>query len=180
MREVIQRLVRDASRPGRRFPIRSEKSYGHYAGLLPDRRQAPVICGNTPDVRVFLFSPEGDYLGHQRRSDAPERPPKEAGRPLSDRELDLFIRELHRFLADEFGFEPGLIHVKRFEEPAESVSVEPLPGYLVEFAADPEGVPEDRRPYHLAELERWVAEGDFVLNTWNDYWLDKDGEVISS
>jgi hypothetical protein len=129
---------------------------------------------------VFLFSPEGDYLGHQRRSAAPKPWSEEAGQPLSDRELDLFVQELHQFLADEFGFKPGLIHVKRFEEPAESVSIEPLPSYLVEFAADPEGIPEDRRSDHLAELERWVAEGDFVLNTWNDYWLDKDGEVISS
>jgi hypothetical protein len=169
----IARLARIACRPDRLFPIRSEKCYGHWAGHLPDGRQALVLCGRMKQVRAFLFTAAGDYLGFEHRQPALTAPPEEPW-------LDLNERELLDYLAAEFGFAPGLIRVKAFEEPSELVSVEPLTGYLTDFVADPESVPADGRAGALEELRGWVEAGEFVLGTWNDYWVDADGEVTSS
>jgi hypothetical protein len=84
------------------------------------------------------------------------------------------------YLAAEFGFTDGLIRVKRFEEESGWVAIEPLTHYLRDFAAHHESVPEEYRANALEELRGWVEAGAFVLYTWNDYWLDANGEVTSS
>jgi hypothetical protein len=169
----LDRLVSEAHRPDRRFQIRSEKYHGFYAGHLPDGEQMLVTCNRIGELRSFFFSGDGDYLGMRRRTPETLRPEGEVG-------LDLHVRQLHEILAAEYGFAPGLIRVKEFEEPEALVSVAPLPAYLEEFARDPKCEPEERWPALVEELKRWVLEGDFVLNTFNDYWLDSSGEVSSS
>jgi hypothetical protein len=172
-RAELEELVRDACRPDRLYPIRSEKHYGHYAGHLPDGRQALITCSCLQEVRAFLFTRDGDYLGVEHRKPVLTAVPEE---PY----LDVNDAELRAYLVAEFGFTPGLIRVKRFDEPSEWVSVEPLTHYLADFVADPESVPEDGREGALEELREWIEAGEFVLNTWNDYWVDANGEVTSS
>jgi hypothetical protein len=41
-------------------------------------------------------------------------------------------------------------------------------------------VDAEERAHLLDGLRRWVEEGSFVLITWNDYWLNDEGEVTSS
>jgi hypothetical protein len=167
----ITRLVQIASRPDRMYAIRSTEAYGHHTGRLPDGRQALVTCGYPKRVCVYLFTAEGDYLGVDCRT------------PKLEAHVDdtsAHVRELHDFLSRAFGFVPGLIRVKRFCEPSEVVSIEPLPNYLDEFVSDPEGVDTEERKRHLESLREWVEENSFVLNTWNDYWLNSEGEVTGS
>lgn len=164
----IERLISAAWRKDRLYPIRSEKYYGFYAGRLPDGRQALVTCGYPKEVCAYLFTEDCEYQGVERRKptliadlDGPER--------------DTHVRELHEYLAVEFGFVPDLIRVKRFCESEELVSIEPLPRYLDEPGGF-DGTDEE----YLKDLRQWVGEGAFVLNTWNDYWLNANGEVSAS
>jgi hypothetical protein len=169
--DEIARLGRLACRPARLYPVRTTAAYGHHAGRLPDGRQALVTCGYPKQVCVYLFAPEGDYIGVERRT-----PRLEAD--LDD--TDGHVSELYAYLSEAFGFVPGLICVKRFSEPSEIVSIEPLPDALAELVADPESVDAEERAGLLEWLRRWVEEGSFLLNTWNEYWLDDEGRVTSS
>jgi hypothetical protein len=166
---TVERLVQDAYRPDRLYPIVSDKYRGHYAGRLPDGRQALVTCGYPKEVCAFLFTAEGDYFGVERREPELTAEPEEEGLATND-------AELHRYLAAEFGFAPGLIRVKRFAEPSEMVSIEPLPVSLAHVAAHPESASAG----DLEDLRSWVEQGEFVLCTWNDYYLDATGEVTAS
>lgn len=169
--DEIARLGRSAARPDRLYPVRTTAAYGHHTGRLPDGRQALVTCGYPKRVCVYLFTPEGDYIGVERRT-----PRLEAD--VDD--TDTHVGELYAHLSEAFGFVPDLIRVKRFSEPSEVVSIEPLPDYLAEFVAHPEGVDADERAGLLENLRQWVEDGSFLLNTWNEYWLDDEGEVTSS
>jgi hypothetical protein len=139
---------------------------------LSDGRQALITCGFSKEVCAFLFSAEGDYLCLERRK------PRLNADLVSNK--DSHVRELYAFLSAEFGFAPDLIRIKRFAEPTESVSVQPLPQSLRQFAESPAEADADEYLCKLEELRRWVDEEAFVLNTWNDYWLDASGKVTDS
>ena len=161
----IDQLFDYAFRSDRLYPIKSNKGYGFFTGRLADGRQALVTCGIQKKLCAYLFSTEGDYLGVERREPKLIAEPEELGAATND-------RELHDYLAKEFGFTPDLIRVKEFDEPAELVSINPLPRYLDESELDDES--------YLVDLRQWVEDGAFVLITWNDYWLNANGEVTAS
>src|SRR5262249_1840913 len=66
--DEIARLGRAAAQPDRLSPVRTTAAYGHHTGRLPDGRQALVTCGYPKRVCVYLFTPEGDYIGVERHT----------------------------------------------------------------------------------------------------------------
>jgi hypothetical protein len=161
----------------RLFPVRSAPDRYFYAGLLPSGRQALVGRSVHGYILVALFGPDGELIEVVRR-DLPS-PPAEPG-PGRIREVD--EDRFEEYLGREFGFTPGLIRVKEFRLPAEMFGVYPLPDYFREFLTDPSSpaYDEEDRQALPEVIERWVKDGQFVLEWGNDFWLNSQGEVVAS
>jgi hypothetical protein len=174
MIDRLRELVALASRPERLYPVKTNEGYGFYCGRLANGRQALA----TLDVRlllvVTLFDAAGNLVGEEERDLAGRWPTPPHGYPEVDR------AELQEYLRDEFGFEPGVIHVRAFV--TDRVAIFPLPGHYQEFVDDPESpsFDTDQRERFPGYIEEWVEGEEFVLLWGNDYWLDKNGEVTSS
>jgi len=94
--------------------------------------------------------------------------------------------EFPKYIQQEFGIQPGLIHVREFSVPEEGIAVYQLPRHFREFMDNPHAPgfdDEDRR--RLPEsINQWNQLGQFVLEygdkLCDDFWLNAEGEVVSS
>lgn len=188
----IQELYRQATDPGRLYPVRSHKWYGFYAGQLPQGRQALVTGGNRRhELAVHLFDRDGNFLGVERRelnfdcfgdSGEDDDEEQEEDEDSPDGGEGGMAQTLRAYLAAEFGFRPGLIRIKRVDHPDAEFSIDPLPTHYEEFLEDPHNrlfTDEDRHAYPYS-MREWLRQGEFIFNYNNDYYVDQNGEVTSS
>jgi hypothetical protein len=183
--DEVQRLWARASNPDRLYPLRSNPD-GFFTGRLPDGRQAIAFFGEPEEVVLLLFNKEGDYLGPEPR--------RVSTFPLTE-ENPFSVDKAHDFCGKEFGFVPRVIFVKRFHDPEWLISLEPLPSCYRQFVEDPvrycrseftsdpvKDPGSDVRECHclLDEVRRFVEDGRFEFNFYNDFWMDRDGWVECS
>jgi len=158
------------------FPIVSDPNYFFYAGVLPEGRQALVGRSVYGEIAVAVFDSAGNFLELQEQT-----LPADLARDLpTGDEAD--ERKFRSYLKGQFGFTPALIRIKEFHAPRELLAVYHLPKHLQEFLTDPNAPlfsDEDRKDLP-ASIEGWLAADQFVLEWGNDYWLDRNGEVVAS
>jgi len=165
-----------ARRPDRLYPILSHDWYAFYAGHLPDGRQ---LLAGVDGCRVVLgfFEPGGEFIDVERRT-LPEG------------------EEVEQYLSKEFGYRPSLVRVKRFRIPPEKgqvidplqlalvgesgFAIAPFPLDWQDFFNDPSSFCEEDRESYTKMIRGWVAREDFALYWGNEYFLNRDGEVVGS
>ena len=157
----------------RRYRIQTHDSYGFYAGTTPDGRQVlmGLLC---PNLVAFTFDADGTLLGTDERP-VPffqgVRPPYD----IYDQRLPPLIEAWQR----EMSFQPATITVTRFFNLPLYVGIMRYPSHFEEILLDPEE-DEDEKDEIRESQRSWDAEGMFVLQWGNDYWLNAAGEVESS
>jgi hypothetical protein len=75
--------------------------------------------------------------------------------------------EFPKYLQQEFGIQPGIIHVREFSIPEEGIAIYQFPKDFRDFM-EPQFI------------DQWKQLGQFVLECGNDFWLNAEGEVVSS
>jgi hypothetical protein len=148
------------------FPILSAPSRGFYAGHLPEGQQALIALSRYGQIIAAICDQGGNLIRvlHQEVSSPPNKYSFE----------DCLIREL--------GFSPSLIRIKEFRMPAELFAVYHLPSHFSSFLIDPNDriFDEEDRGAYPEMIRQWHESGQFVLEWGNDYWLDRNGDVVSS
>lgn len=139
------------------------------AGVLPDRQQ--VLVGiQFPELVVVHFSSNGVLLGVEVVATVLSR---------SGITIDQASRELARWKSVA-GFRPMAISVEPFFLRDRLIGIADLPEHYQEVLDRPESFDEVRRSTLLDDIRQWHLRGDFVLYWIEDYYLNKDGEVVSS
>jgi uncharacterized protein (TIGR02996 family) len=166
----------------RLFPLRENVHHGIYAGPLPDGRQALAQCGGE-DLMVVFFDADGTLLGEELRSleGVLTREPTNSWLGYNE-------AEMLEYLLAEFGFRPGLIHVKEFcvdQDDRGFLSVDLHDGNYAQFIESPDTLPqyanEEERREIGAKIHRWLRQGDFVVCGGGDaWWAGPDGYVHST
>jgi len=171
----------------RLFPLRGEVGYGFFAGHLP-RKQPALAFSDRKETTLVLFDWHGHFQDVRR----------EPG--VSDEEEDFEKR-----LRDELGFEAGLIRVHEFTTDPR-IPRRRLPWFMVSIRR-PRGFMHNVAvclwPYfcaHVVEnpdtpddgygMRKWremtsnlhsvMADGECVLDCWNDYIVGRDGFIVAS
>lgn len=139
------------------------------AGVLPDGQQV-LIGVQLPELVIVLFSADGALNG-------------ESVIPLPGSGSRVTIDEAVAGLAHwkaAVGFRAETIRVDAFFLQNRWIGIEDLPKHYKELLDHSEGLEEERRLELLEDVRQWKSRGDFVLYWDEDYYLDKDGEVVSS
>src|SRR5262249_13684062 len=126
---------------------------------------------------MVLFDCPGNLTGvvHQ------ELPPPEQLLEAGDLAA-VYDDNYEEYLRRELQLSPGVIRIKAFCLPEEEIAVYELPENLQNFQENP-GNPNlsDVERTDLQEFFRaWKEHGQFVLIWQNDFWLDRNGEVVAS
>ncbi len=91
--------------------------------------------------------------------------------------------ELEQVLAwqQELGWQPGPIQVKHFQLPDHRIYIADYPSWGIIFHADPFFYPtEAERAEFRKMVEEWDKSAQFVFWWEKDYYMDKDGKVVST
>jgi hypothetical protein len=78
----------------------------------------------------------------------------------------------------ELGFSEQSIVIERFAFPEFDLGIENLPRHMQHFRSNPDESSEEDKRELPKMIEEWIAEGNFVFWWGNDYYLDKEGEII--
>lgn len=139
------------------------------AGVLPDGQQ--VLVGlQLPELVVVRFSSEGMLSGVEVVASIA---------PKNCSMAEQASTELDRWKA-EVGYRAMTITVQPFFLRDRWIGIADLPQHYQEVLDQPEGFDEDIRGNLLDDIRQWQLRGDFVLYWDEDYYLNKDGEVVSS
>ena len=77
-------------------------------------------------------------------------------------------------------FLPGTIAVKKFFISDQWIGIRELPEHYQEFLDEPQNATEEERLHYPDQIAAWQAAGDFVLWCNEDYYLNQEGELVSS
>ena len=139
------------------------------AGVIPDGQQ--VLVGlQLPELVVVRFSKQGSLTGVTVFATVGSSNGSTA---------DQANAELARWEA-EIGFRATPITVEPFFLLDRRIGIADLPQHYQEVLDHPESVDKDRRLDLLDDIRQWQVRGDFVLYWDEDYYVNKDGEVVSS
>jgi uncharacterized protein (TIGR02996 family) len=171
----LRRKVARVERPFERlFPIR-ECSGGLHAGHLPGQRQGLFAFQyHGRYVIAAQFDSEGNLIEAERRNLVGTLVPEGFRGHWAHEHQP----ELRDYLRREFGFRPGLIHVKEF------MTEWGLAVYLwhdTEVLENPDAWAEDPEPDEVGaeppDLIDWMEGGNFVILFGNDNWAGPDGQI---
>jgi hypothetical protein len=150
--------------PGdRRFLLHTlPNPIGVYAGQLPDSRQALVGCSWDDKLVVAVFDCEGN-LRESHRVEVP-------------------TSDVPGYLKSELGFTSGEVCIKEIRIPEDAFAVYCLPDLYQRFLSNPNDpwFTDDDRQDLPGVIKQWLKSGQFVLEWGNDYWLNRDGEVVAT
>jgi uncharacterized protein (TIGR02996 family) len=157
----------------RLFPIR-ECSAGLYAGRLPGGRQGLFAFQyHGKYVIAAQFNSDGNLIDAQQRNLIGNLVPAGyQGAWVYEHE-----QEMRDYLRREFGFEPGLIHIKEFSTESG------LAVYLfhdTEILEDPDAWaegPDSDLDIGPPGLTDWMEAGNFVILFGDDNWAGPDGLI---
>jgi hypothetical protein len=182
-----------------RFPLLGDVGYGLLAGHLPGGRPVLGLPGNRRLV-LLRFGDEGEFLGFECQG------PGCDGDELEDRLRDGFgfkfgliqVREFTTnadvprrrapwfFTSDQ---QPRDEDIALCLWPYGSATLIESPDTPPAITAPQPILPGRRRPTHwsrrdmhagVAPIHRWLDDGSFMIDCWNDYWAGPDGQIHSS
>ena len=152
-----------------RYTIAGCDDYGFYTCTAANGHQ--LLFGiQLPELVVVDFDRDGILT-------------EVAVRPLRTTTTDPYDDEVARELEEvkrELGWRPSAIHVAEFFLPDRWIGIRRLPDHYQELTDHPERFSEPQRAELEDDIGHWMARGDFVLYWNEDYYLDRDGEVVSS
>lgn len=130
-----------------------------------------LLC---PSILVVRFDRDGFLVGSEQRP-VPifhdMQPP-----------YDIYNEQVE-FVSKAWQAEIGLrlapIEVKKFWSTEHEIGIEDYPVHFHEVLSDP-NADEERKTYIRSAIEQWDNAGQFVLQWGNDYWLDRNGCVVST
>ena len=144
--------------PAERLYTIQNDIYHYYTGHLSSGNQVLMYSSIEPPTAAGLprveFDAEGNVVAFYSKS----RPP----------------------LAAPPAYTPGTIRVKAFFVADLWFGIEDLPAHYQEFQDEPENATEEERLRYPKQIAAWQASGDFVLYCNEDYYLNKEGELVSS
>jgi hypothetical protein len=172
MDKDLLQLLEHATRPDRLYPIQSNKYYGFHAGRLPDGRQALIAIDETLTAVFATFDRNGNLVEAQYPTLPAVQPDPAFYYRQHEGELVAYVRNL-------YGLTPALIRIKQFVERDKGLSVRPIPFCYSHLHAQADSA--DVQDESLMDrFRRWLTGEWFVLDWYNDYWLDGEGAVASS
>lgn len=168
-------MASDASavQKGRLYTIQHQENYLD-CGICADGRQALRGLSDAGLTSIF-FDSAGELLGCEVRP----FPDEARGRsPAADAALE----RAWETWADEIGYQPATIHVRKFVVAEQGIGIEDRPDHMVAFLKAPELEEPDaeNREFMFDDIREWDESGKYVLYYGNDLWMDADGSVNSS
>jgi hypothetical protein len=159
------------------FPVRTCQRHGFYAGQLRGGRNALIGQIVTGHIIVVVFDAGGHLLKVIRRA-LPTR--LLTARDVAGYHVD--EEGFQDYLRREFGYQPGLIRVQEFRLPEELLAVYHMPEHYEDFLKNPNdpSFADWERQQYPALINRWIAEGSFILEWGNSFWMDSNGDVAGS
>ena len=152
----------------RLFRIRNNRHY-FYTGQLPGGQQ--IMMGiQLPEILAVYFDKAGRFQKFESRRLQGTLSSHDDSGALA--QLRAWQKELH--------FAAGPIRVKKFFDTQRWVGIRELPEHYEEVIEHPERFESSRLEQLQADIQEWRARGDFVLYWSENYYLDKNGEVVSS
>jgi hypothetical protein len=75
---------------------------------------------------------------------------------------------------------PSGIAIKRFFQPDRWIGIKDLPDHYQEVLDRPQELDDERRTQFYEEIRLRLEEGDYIFYWDEDYYVNKEGEVVSS
>lgn len=137
-----------------------------------------VLMGvQLPELVLVEFDAEGNYLSTSVREMAQE--PKRTLHGPYELDKDSLASALAEW-QDELGILPVPISVRQFFLSARWIGIKDIPDSLQESLDRPDDYTEEERHELQEELRQWHESGDFVLYWDEEYYLDREGEIVGS
>ena len=153
----------------RRFVLQPNEGYGFFVGTAGN--QQVLVKSLNQGILVIAFSLDGHLTDHRVISVDRKEAPDEAA-------TDVFR---------QIGFQQLPIQVHRFYLQDYQIGIRDLPQYLEDYIVNPDvyladlaGGDKELEMIDLsANLADWVSKGYFVFHHDDEYWMDKDGNVLA-
>ena len=144
------------------FLIRNDPQYGILAGRSRDAQW--LISDEQDGTLVIKFNAPGNLIDTF----------------LLDGKLPNERRDERDHWKDKIGLTEATISVRRFSLARYGIGITALPSGMQQAVDAPGDLDEEELKMILEDAAGWLKDGQFVLNWGNDYYLSKDGEVVSS
>jgi hypothetical protein len=132
-----------------------------------------------PYLVAVFFDSNGDLVSNEQRqlsSDA-----EALGRcSFHSKEFRHHVMLERALWENELHFVSGPISVKKFSLPYYELAIEDYPSFIREVLADPTNHSVEDAKGAQDLLGIWEEVGQFVFYWTNDYWMNRDGEVVAS
>jgi hypothetical protein len=140
-------------------------------GVLPNGHQ--VLIGiQLPEIVIVEFDPEGNFITTTTtKLSHPNLTPS-----LFDEAVQADLGRWKR----KARFEPKNISVKAFFVTERWIGIADLPEHYRDFLDNPGNYSQDDAHFFTEEIQRWRAQGSFVLHFDEDYYYSREGELESS
>jgi hypothetical protein len=155
---------------------------GYYYWTGRNRDQEQVIVGLlAPHILLYSFDQVGSYIKRElvQLSKLPKRDRDSSIYLLDSQFMARFSGELNE-VQHRIGYQPGSISVKEFFDPDYYVGVSPYPSEYQEFLDFPDRFSEEEKHAYESHIRRWNEDGQFVFCWAEEYWMNRDGEAVSS
>jgi len=146
-----------------------------------NRAGEPVMFGLLyPQVCCVLFDNSGKLVEVRLRQLRVLAKAVRKGGPyiIEDPDFQDKLKDQIRSWQNEIGFKEHPIAIERFAIPQLRLGIAEMPPHFQDFKNDPDDSTEEDRREMPAMIDQWLAEGNFVLWWWTDYYLDAHGEII--
>ncbi len=147
----------------RKFTLSSDEYYNISTGKTKDNKS--ILCLASKNTVCLFFDKNGNYLDSRIFKIA-----------LDDK------TEIDAFLLKEYGYKDAPIKFKQFSFSHEGKTIEILPfnGYILEFFEIFESQEKEEKERNVDFVREWIFSNCYVLNCWNDYWVNGNGEITDS
>lgn len=146
-----------------------------YTGRLSDGTQM-LIGVQPPNLVGIVFDVTGDYLETSLKQMDQEQEPTAEDQDKADAAFSALIHEWQT----DLGVVPGTISVNQFCLPERFIGITDLPEHYQEVLDHPENFTEERLQMLRGDIEAWRANGQFVLNWDEDYYMSEEGDLDST
>jgi hypothetical protein len=169
----------------RLYSIQTDEASVFWAGMASHRRQ--VLMGLfCPNLLAIFFDLDGNLISIEEAHLEFLQPSGVfvGGEPIEGlvRRYNIYderIPERIHAWQQQMEFEPAVIRVRKFWVQSKSIGIQDHPKHFAGAFSDPE-LSQEERDEQREWMRQWDADGRYVLQWGNDYWLDAAGRVTSS
>jgi hypothetical protein len=159
----------------RTYNIKDDPVYFR-AGIARDGKQVlfvPQPMPQSPELVALFFDQLGSFI------ECAVREVPTGGKQTIDALVEGTSMALSTWMA-ELDFRPSKISIRKFSVPERSVRIEDLPDHYEYVLKESGSYADSRKRELMDDIRRWENEGDFVLCADEDYYLNRQGEIVST